>query len=182
MVGVVCLGGVGACDEPPSEPAQTLVQDGEDAPARTQEPESGGVCLTSKQCPKGEYCATEDGECGREGVCTPTPEACDRTRDPVCSCNGKDFRNPCEAAKLHENIDHAGPCPPPTCTANSDCLANEYCAKATGDCDGGGVCEVKPALCSGLWNPVCGCNDGSYANACKAALAGISVQALGLCP
>lgn len=141
----------------------------------------GGPCMTSKECPTEEYCVKAAGECSREGVCTPTPTSCETLRDPVCSCDGLEYRNTCWAALDKQNVDFAGDCPPPPCTSNLECDASEYCAKATGDCTGTGSCQARPISCSGVYNPVCGCNSKTYANGCKAAAVGVAVKQLGAC-
>lgn len=163
------------------EAAQAAAHDGERA--GPDDPQyAGAACLTSKECAVEEYCATPPGECGREGVCTLVPvPRCDRTRDTVCSCDGATYDNACLASKDKQSVDHAGACPPPPCTSNAECASGSYCAKAAGDCPGVGVCEVKPVLCSGAWNPVCGCNNLTYANACKASAVGVTVKKLGAC-
>jgi len=163
------------CDAPPDPAAPELQGREED------EPVPGGACLTSKECVLEEYCATPEGECGREGVCTPVPAECDRTRAPVCSCDGGSFNNSCNAAQAKQSVDFGGSCPPPPCTSNAECGASQYCATATGACGSSGVCANRPAFCSGVWKPVCGCNGNTYANACKAAQVGVPVQHTGTC-
>ena len=171
------LAGVGAavgCDAPGPAGARD-----DDAPAAEQL--AGEVCITSKECATEEYCQTEEGACGREGVCTPLPASCERIREPVCSCDGLTYENGCFAAKDKQNVDYGGPCPPPPCTSNAECDATAYCARSTGDCQGTGTCEPRPPLCSGAWKPVCGCNNVTYANACKAAAVGVTIKKLGTC-
>ena len=169
----------GGCDAAP-EPASPSLRSDEASDAEPGDP-APLACFTSKECPAEEYCATGPGECGREGVCTPLPAACDRTREPVCSCDGVDYINGCWAAAEKQNIDFAGTCPPPPCTSNAECGLTSYCARATGDCAGTGTCEPRPLLCSGAWIPVCGCNGKTYANACKAASVGVVVSKTGAC-
>ena len=70
---------------------------------------------------------------------------------------------------------------PEGCKSNDDCAENEYCATPPGECDGGGECAVKPEICTEIWDPVCGCNDKTYSNACSAAAAGQSVAYKGEC-
>lgn len=153
-----------------------------EATAPELEPRAAVVCRSDKNCAGGEYCATAEGSCGREGVCTPLPaDPCDRVRDPVCGCDGVTYENACFAAAEGESVDFDGECPPPVCDDNSDCAASEYCAKPNGACGGTGTCEPRPLSCSGVWNPVCGCNAKTYANGCKAALQGVNVAALGAC-
>ena len=67
------------------------------------------------------------------------------------------------------------------CFSNDDCEPEEFCAKALGDCDGTGTCELRPEGCLAVWDPVCGCDGQTYSNACYAAMAGVSVDYLGEC-
>ena len=180
-VWLVGVGAAAGCDAAPEPDGPGAVDRGGDRDAPTRVQLAGELCLATDECAPGEYCATAPGECGREGVCTAAPSECERVRDYMCGCDGVTYYNACFAAQDLQSVDYAGSCPPPACTSNAECSATSYCAKATGDCPGTGTCQTRPPLCSGAWNPVCGCNGKTYANACKAAAVGVTIAKLGTC-
>lgn len=60
-----------------------------------------------------------------------------------------------------------------------------YCQYPEGTCgaaDQSGACQDVPDICTTEVNPVCGCDDTTYSNACEAARAGVSVVSAGACP
>ena len=69
--------------------------------------------------------------------------------------------------------------------AGFGCAAQLYCDFALeahcGAADQSGVCKPIPQLCTAQYQPVCGCNDKTYPNACTAAREGIAVAAEGEC-
>ena len=66
-----------------------------------------------------------------------------------------------------------------TCGAKLYC---DYPVKAQcGAADQTGVCRARPELCTTQYDPVCGCDDKTYGNACVAAAMGISVAYKGAC-
>lgn len=66
------------------------------------------------------------------------------------------------------------------------CAKGEYCAFSEeaqcGAADQTGICVVRPQACTLDYNPVCGCDDTTYPNACAANAAGVSVADKGKCP
>lgn len=63
------------------------------------------------------------------------------------------------------------------------CAVDQFCKRDVGLCsqDDRGVCVKVPSTCTGVSNPVCGCNGTTYDSACLADAAGVSVQHPGAC-
>ena len=64
------------------------------------------------------------------------------------------------------------------------CADGEFCRYERGICGDGdqmGFCAPKPEFCTAQHDPVCGCDDKGYGNACDAAAAGVSVRLNGAC-
>jgi hypothetical protein len=64
------------------------------------------------------------------------------------------------------------------------CPGGEFCDffEACGATGKGGVCALRPQVCSPISAPVCGCDQHTYANACEAAAQGSSITHTGPCP
>ena len=139
------------------------------------------ICWDNAQCGDDWYCFFEECEL-ESGFCELRPEDCPDGWDPVCGCDGLTYATPCDAAIVGMSVDYVGVCVEVECRANTDCSSDlQYCEKPVGECDGAGLCETRPNACPDVWDPVCGCDGGTYGNACEAAAAGVSVDYEGEC-
>lgn len=67
-----------------------------------------------------------------------------------------------------------------SCWSDKECAADEYCffQECTQET---GSCRSRPEVCITVYDPVCGCDGQTYANACAAAMQGVSVDYDGAC-
>lgn len=70
--------------------------------------------------------------------------------------------------------------------AGDTCTGSEYCAyqagQLCGQADAQATCKPRPKACTREFNPVCGCDQNTYANECAAASQGVGVFERGECP
>ncbi|MEI9942400.1 MAG: Kazal-type serine protease inhibitor domain-containing protein [Pseudomonadota bacterium] len=168
-------------------------QPGGDAGSFSGDSVCGG--LLGSSCAENEFCAyDETAACGaadQTGICVPKPSVCNDISDPVCGCDGQTYANQCEAAAKGSSVQHAGACEAPSSGEScgglkpASCAKSEYCnypvETKCGSGDQTGTCTKIPDACDTVYDPVCGCDNLSYSNACTAAGKGISVLHSGAC-
>ncbi len=137
-------------------------------------------CQDNGDCSQGLFCSKTDGECADAGLCTESPTVCPDVWAPVCGCNGTTYGNDCEAALVGTNVAYDGECLT-ACNGHDDCSLGEYCDSAHNGCGAAGACRLRPDQCTQEYDPVCGCNELSFDNACLAAMQGVTVSKLGIC-
>ena len=138
-------------------------------------------CTSNECCDGNEYCARNVGDCGGTGRCQEIPAGCPDVWDPVCGCDGLTYGNSCEAAAAGVSVLRDGECGEEDCVDNTDCARGDLCLKEASDCEGRGRCARRPNVCPRILDPVCGCDQRTYANECLARAAGVSVLRPGDC-
>jgi hypothetical protein len=121
-----------------------------------------GTCLSTTDCGAAEECAGPW-----------TPDAC----CPMC----------------HHVLGVCRVAAKPSCSTNSQCQGSEFC-NVDGNCPQlmgvPGFCQVRPGLCDDegsscgcptIYSPVCGCDNTTYDNECRAHSAGVSIAFKGIC-
>ena len=74
-----------------------------------------GSCMTSADCPSGDFCDFPDDDCGvwgNPGVCTALPQFCIDGGPGVCGCSGVYALNGCKVQEAGTDVNVYGGCEP----------------------------------------------------------------------
>lgn len=130
------------------------------------------VCACDKNTYKNKCEATKNGvQQMTANACTDcldpakkSRKPCPRNLDPVCGCDGADYPNPCEAENAGIQKYTKGKC---VSKRDKTCIDPAQ--------------RQPDAACPMNYNPVCGCNNKTYSNECKAKIDGVQRWTKGAC-
>jgi hypothetical protein len=119
---------------------------------------TGGGATCTPACGVTQYCHVP-GSCGGTGSCVPRPQDCIQAENIVCGCDGKLYRNDCEANAAGVDVGPSGGCQPPAGTFQCGTIFckqdGEYCVKMTRAIGSTYTCTAFPAGCGAT--PRCAC-------------------------
>lgn len=162
----------------------------------------GQFVCTNRACPPPPIC--KDGDVKQEScntcTCTSGVWGCTKMACPPPQCTDGDTKyDGCNSCSCSGGLwaCTARYCPPPPEDAGSakkacggwlgdTCTQDEYCAYTEGQmcgaADASSYCAPRPGACDAVYDPVCGCDNKTYGNACEGALARTGVLHQGVCP
>ncbi len=135
-------------------------------------------------CADGQVCDIRNCLDGASGTCVPQPGACPEMYAPVCGCNGVTYDNDCFRLVAGEALNHAGECGTVTTCRNGmgpPCPFGQVCDVRSCLDGASGTCVPRPDFCSGIYDPVCGCDGVTYGNDCERLRAGAEFDHAGEC-